>query len=255
MARRRVMVDEERLTRPRGPRSATSLRASSPALADADGRTSRGRSARTCRDNRQALGPENVVLAALRIGQEPALTQRVRQPEDAAAVDPNEVGEMLAAAPGSVDAATASRMARPRSRLWIGRRVVCRFPVHRREAAPVTGYHSTRGPARSALAGDRAAPGQPPIARRARVRATLVAYSAPRRGADRSNRTPASQAHSARLTRRDMAEFHLRTLSAEHGRVQADARRRRRAACGRAPFMRCGCCSSITSARSSTTTR
>ena len=40
-------------------------------------------------------GAQDVVLAALRIGQEPALPQRVRQAEDAAAVDADQVGELL----------------------------------------------------------------------------------------------------------------------------------------------------------------
>ena len=77
-------------------------------------------------------GPEDVVLAAFRVGQESALTQRVRQPEDAASVDANEVGELP----------QRHRFGRRRHRLedgeaavetLDGRRVVRRFPVHGRQ--------------------------------------------------------------------------------------------------------------------------
>ena len=64
-------------------------------------------------------GAQDVVPAALRVGQEPALPQGVYQPEDAAAIDPDEIGELFSGT-GCGEAATASRIARPRSRLWIG---------------------------------------------------------------------------------------------------------------------------------------
>ena len=63
-------------------------------------------------------GPEDVILAALRVGQEPALPERVGQPEHAAAVDAERSVSCFSGT-GWDEAATASRMARPRSRLWI----------------------------------------------------------------------------------------------------------------------------------------
>ena len=39
-------------------------------------------------------GPQDVVLAVLRMGQKPALPQRVREPKDTAAVNADQVGEL-----------------------------------------------------------------------------------------------------------------------------------------------------------------